>query len=74
MTGVPVLRNSVPVVTAALLPIAVFRSPIVRATLLPDATLFDLLPVLFLRSLHLHLLSTVLLRPVLLLGALLTCI
>ncbi len=72
MPSVPVLRNPVTVVTAALPPIAVFRSPIVCATLLPDPTLFDLLPVLLLRSLHFHLLRTVLLRAALLLGALVT--
>lgn len=74
MASVTVLRNPVTVVSAALLPIAVFRSPIVCAPLLPDAALFDLLPVLFLRSLHLHLLRTVLLRAALLLGALVTCV
>ena len=72
MASVPVLRNPVTVVTAALLPIAVLGSPIVCTTLLPDATLFDLLPVLLLRSLHLHLLRAVLLRAALLLGALVT--
>ena len=48
MASVPVLRNPVTVVTTALLPIAMLRSPIMCAPLLPNATLLDLLPVLLL--------------------------
>ena len=67
IASVVVLRNAVPIVAAALLPVAVLRLPVRCAALLPDATLFGLLPVLLLRGLEFDLLRTVLLLGALLL-------
>ncbi len=59
---ITVLRNPVAVVAPSLLPVAVLGLPVMRATLLPDAPLFGLLPVLFLRGLHFDVLRVGLLR------------
>ncbi len=56
ISSVTLLRNPVAVISAALLPIAVFGLPVVRATVLPGAPLCGLLSVLLLLGLHLRLL------------------
>ena len=56
VTVIAVFGNAIAVIAPALLPIAMLRLPVTRATLLPGSLLFAFLPVLLLLGLHVDLL------------------